>query len=382
MQVIRLIRAGKLTAQRVGRSWLIAEEPKISSLVNFNKTSSLQKWNKILKTKLKKSLKIEAEKDREIIYSRLHGLGLPHERCLAFPQGKSPSKDEFKIAVGRIGLPYWISAVPDQGISYLNRQAKLGVYDAKTGWKFINRLPEKDKYKIIIMEYPKETDFKGTVLISPAGKGMAEFVTGDRHYILSRGFTLTDPMLFNQEKIQRFSKTISPNKQKKLFNLVKGINGHLEVEYGKFNGHRQLLFFDYNEEKAYVEIDQVWEDLTGYFKGKKKKKGKYLYGLPASPGKATGQCLILHHESINMFEKVKKGNILVADTTTPEMTPLMKRAAAIVTDLGGVTSHAAIVCRELKIPAIVGTRNATEHLRTGEKIKVDADKGKIKILGS
>ncbi|NIT04284.1 hypothetical protein GTO10_05185, partial [Candidatus Saccharibacteria bacterium] len=197
------------------------------------------------------------------------------------------------------------------------------------------------------MEYPAETDFKGTVMISPAGKGIAEFTTGDRHYIMSLGLTMTDPMLFDQERIERFSKTISPAKQKQLFNLVRGVSGHLEVEHGKFGPHRRLLFFDYNEERAYVEVDHVWEDLVAYFKQKKRKNKKTIYGLPASPGRATGRCLVLHHESIGMFNRVKEGKILVADTTTPEMTPLMKKAAAIVTDLGGVTCHASIVCREL-----------------------------------
>jgi pyruvate,water dikinase len=81
-----------------------------------------------------------------------------------------------------------------------------------------------------------------------------------------------------------------------------------------------------------------------------------------------------------MYDKIKKGDILVSDTTTPEMTMIMKKASAIVTDLGGVTCHAAIVCRELKIPAIVGVTNATELLKTGDTLSVDADKGEIKIL--
>jgi phosphoenolpyruvate synthase/pyruvate phosphate dikinase len=381
MQVIRLIRAGKITAQRVGKNWMIIEKSESINQISLEKTSSLQKWNKIIQSKLNKKLKIETNKDREIIYARLHGLGLPHERCLAFSIGKFPTKTDFEIAVGRLGYPYWISAVPDTQVSYLNRQTKLRLYEIEAGWQFVNKLPEKEKYKIIVSQYPDDPDFKGTVLISPAGYGIAEFITGDRHYIMTRGFTLTDPMLFDQNEIQRYSKTISTAKQKNLYNLVRGVFGHLEIQFGKINKRRYLTFFDYNAEKAYIEIEQVWIDLVHYFKHKKKKQKKVIFGLPASPGKAIGRCVVLHHESVGMFEKVRKGDILVSDTTTPEMTSLLEKVVAVVADLGGVTSHAAIVCRELKIPAVVGTRNATEYLRTGEKLKVDADKGEVKIIG-
>ncbi|NIT04283.1 hypothetical protein GTO10_05180 [Candidatus Saccharibacteria bacterium] len=89
---------------------MITEDADITSLVNLDKSTSLQKWNKVLQAKLKKTLKIEATKDRELIYARLHSLGLPHERCIAFAIGKFPDKQEFSLAVGRIGFPYWISA--------------------------------------------------------------------------------------------------------------------------------------------------------------------------------------------------------------------------------------------------------------------------------
>jgi len=380
MQVIRLIRVGKILAQRLGKNWLITENTNGINQINLEKTTSLQKWNKIIQAKLHKTLEIEVNKDRELIYARLHSLGLPHERCLAFPVGHFPMKNEFEIAIGRIGKPYWISAVPDPNIRELNRQSKLGLYDINSGWQFINKLPEKEKYKIIVSQYPDDPDFKGTALVSPTGNGMAEFITGDRHYIMTRGFTITDPMLFDQKKIYRYSKTIPPVRQKNLYNLLRGIYGHMELQYGKINNRKSLTFFDYNEEKGYTEIDRIWKDLVNYFLSHKRKTKKVLYGLPASPGTVTGRCVVLHHEDLRMFEKVSKGDILVSDTTTPDMTPLMDKVAAIVTDLGGVTSHAAIVCRELRIPAIVGTQSATEHLHTGDRIRVNADKGEIEII--
>ncbi len=106
------------------------------------------------------------------------------------------------------------------------------------------------------------------------------------------------------------------------------------------------------------------------------KSGKALLeGLAASPGVATGRVVILKNPS--ELDKVKAGDVLVAEMTNPDYVPAMKRACAIVTDLGGRTSHAAIVSRELGIPAVVGTNNATKLLQNGEMITVDGASGMV-----
>ena len=100
-----------------------------------------------------------------------------------------------------------------------------------------------------------------------------------------------------------------------------------------------------------------------------------LEGLAASPGVGVGKVKIVKKPSeINI---VKEGDVLVAEMTNPDYVPAMKRASAIVTDLGGRTSHAAIVSRELGIPAVVGTSHATKMLRVGELITVDGAEGKV-----
>lgn len=100
-----------------------------------------------------------------------------------------------------------------------------------------------------------------------------------------------------------------------------------------------------------------------------------LKGDPASPGIRTGPVKILHKAS--EIGKVLTGDVLVAPQTNPDFVPAMKKAVAIVTDSGGRTSHAAIVSRELGIPAVVGTKNGTKILKTGEIITVDGTKGEI-----
>ncbi len=100
-------------------------------------------------------------------------------------------------------------------------------------------------------------------------------------------------------------------------------------------------------------------------------------GLPASPGIASGTARVIldpHSEEAKHF---RQGDILVTKMTDPDWVPLMKKAAAIVTDEGGMTSHAAIVSRELGIPAVVGTREATRKIKTGIVVTVDGYRGVV-----
>jgi pyruvate, water dikinase len=100
-----------------------------------------------------------------------------------------------------------------------------------------------------------------------------------------------------------------------------------------------------------------------------------LRGIGASPGAASGRVrIILEKKDIT---KIEKGEIIVTTMTSPDLVPAMSKSAAIITDLGGRTSHAAIVSREMGIPAIVGTKYATEILRHGQEVTVDAYNGII-----
>jgi pyruvate,water dikinase len=98
-----------------------------------------------------------------------------------------------------------------------------------------------------------------------------------------------------------------------------------------------------------------------------------LRGLGGAPGAAGGTVRILR--SLDEADKLGEGEVLVTHMTAPDWTALMHRAAAIVTDSGGMTCHAAIVSRELGIPCVVGTGHATTLLRDGEVVTVDATRG-------
>jgi len=100
-----------------------------------------------------------------------------------------------------------------------------------------------------------------------------------------------------------------------------------------------------------------------------------LTGIAASPGIAFGKIKIL--EKLEDLRKIIQGDILVTKMTNPDMVITMQKSAAIVTDEGGMTAHAAIVSREMGIPCIVGTQEATTKLKEGETITVDGYTGKI-----
>jgi pyruvate,water dikinase len=89
-----------------------------------------------------------------------------------------------------------------------------------------------------------------------------------------------------------------------------------------------------------------------------------IAGLAAAPGTVAGRVHIVH--TVEESRALEPGEVLVAPMTTPDWVPTMRRAAALVTDAGGMTCHAAIVSRELGVPGVVGTRRATQTLRTGE----------------
>ena len=100
-----------------------------------------------------------------------------------------------------------------------------------------------------------------------------------------------------------------------------------------------------------------------------------LQGQSASPGVGAGIVKII--KSMEDLPKIKKGDVLVTEMTNPDMVVAMQKSAAIVTDEGGMTSHAAIVSREMGIPCIVGTETATQDLKEGMRITVDGSSGKV-----
>ncbi len=143
------------------------------------------------------------------------------------------------------------------------------------------------------------------------------------------------------------------------------LEGYFETVASKEFG---VWFVDYNR-----ILGKMFEDMTL----QKKNITAELSGMPAFKGKVRGRVHIINSQNQKHFQQ---NDILVCEMTTPDLLPLMQKAGAIITDKGGILSHAAIVSRELKIPCITATGKATSVLKDGEMVEVDAEKGVVKKI--
>lgn len=107
--------------------------------------------------------------------------------------------------------------------------------------------------------------------------------------------------------------------------------------------------------------------------------GVRISGAPASPGVVEGPARVIN--SVEEIAEVHAGEVLVCGATSPAWAPIFPKISATVTDVGGVMSHAAIVCREYGLPAVVGTGRATAQIRTGQRLRVDGTAGVVTVIG-
>jgi len=214
-------------------------------------------------------------------------------------------------------------------------------------------------------------------------------VTPDLYIIDKKGLKISNKQVGTQEwkliknpkrdgdkaNIQASVPSSSRSKQKitdkdilQLAKLGKQLEEHYkfpqDIEWAKENN--ELFIVQTRPVTTIKEVAEVAPEI---------KAPTLLTGVSASPGMASGPVKIVPEAS--QIDKVSHGDILVAEMTTPDFVPAMKRAVAIVTDRGGRTSHAAIVSRELGIPCIVGSEEATHKLKDGQIITVDGSRGKV-----
>ena len=131
---------------------------------------------------------------------------------------------------------------------------------------------------------------------------------------------------------------------------------------------KQFIYVGEEAEKIRSQIERLEIDMSI----------SELHGTPAMTGKGRGRARV-----VNVAEdmaKMQQGDVLVSVATNPALLPAMKKASAIVTNMGGLTCHAAIVSRELGIPCVIGTKIATKWLKDGDEIEVDANTGVVRRL--
>ncbi len=155
--------------------------------------------------------------------------------------------------------------------------------------------------------------------------------------------------------------------------LLEGKNVDIEKIEKRKDGHNFILidngFYDYDLETG-KKIKQDIEPKL-HIEGE-------IKGQTACMGKAKGTAKVLFSQK--EIDRVNKGDILITSMTTPDYVPAMERAAAFVTDEGGLSCHAAIVAREMKKPCVIGTKIATKVLKNGDLVEVDADKGVVRKI--
>jgi len=169
--------------------------------------------------------------------------------------------------------------------------------------------------------------------------------------------------------------TISPFEYKNGIRWLK--ENKKQLSKGK-DGIVLLINDDGNIDRDYATPDSLKSDiktLLGELKDISEIKGQI-----ASKGIVRGPVKIIIDMEGPEVKNFKEGDILVTSMTRPEFIPLIKKAGAIITNEGGITCHAAIISRELGIPCIISTKNATQVLKDGDLVEVDADNGIVKII--
>ncbi len=225
-------------------------------------------------------------------------------------------------------------------------------------------------------------------------KGIFGEIIKGEHCLLTQGFYEQDkPIIFsydfkewrltedNPHALEEVTKIINCilvrdiDKQKLITTKLKSrfvknyLEGYFETVTTKENG---LWFIGYNQ-----YLGGLYEDFFPEVKMQIVSNKVVIRGRVGSRGKVTGKVRVIMAIENAIMDK---GEVLVCEMTTPEHIPLMEKSSAIITNKGGILTHAAIISRELKIPCIVGTENATKLLKDGDIVEVDANEGVVRIL--
>ena len=248
---------------------------------------------------------------------------------------------------------------------------------------------EPEKYRVDFMPHAPDSSWATIFIVNQHGI-QGELIYGGHHQLTQGFHDSTPPLVFHYD-FKNWS--VYPHNPEALEHL-KSLAEHLRVtdaikraaldkKLGSTFTHDYLAgyfettdsslgtwFIDYSPALGKMYADVV-------VKAPSSDNTAIVTGQTGSIGKAEGPVCIVNPDEIG--GKFPSGGILVCSVTTPKYVPLMQKAAAIVTDQGGILSHAAIVARELKKPCIVGTGNATKLLKNGQQVTVDASQGIVQI---
>ncbi len=264
---------------------------------------------------------------------------------------------------------------------FAHEQAKLAVV--------VQRMVDSEKSGVIFSRNPTKGD--NTIVIE-AGWGLGEGVVSGKikpdYYVISReldNLKILDEKISDKRiAITRTSSgkndivklTEERSKQRTLSNYELKCLAQYAIKLEEHYSMPQDIEFAIEGKEIYILQSRPITALPSEQIPEEKIQAEVLLnGLGASPGINVGIVKIIH--SAEELSKIKPGDILVTEMTNPDMVVAMQKAAAIITDEGGLTSHAAIVSREMGIPSVVGTGNATQKLKDGQIVTVDGYSGKV-----
>ncbi len=289
----------------------------------------------------------------------------------------------------------WASLFTERAIYYRHEQ---GFDQKKIGLAaVVQRMVQSDKSGVAFSIDPVTND--KTKIVVEAIVGLGEYIVQGKvtpdHYEIDKGsFVLLqkNAKYQNEKYVKKGTANIKVKLSKKDGSKQK-INDEEIIEIALLVKEIEKHYFFPQDIEWAIEGDKVFivqsrpiTTIKTKSEDAKAKNGKLeshdlqsnkpiLTGAPASPGIGVGPVSIIH--SPREISKINKGDVLVAPQTNPDYVPAMKKAVAIITEKGGRTSHAAIVSRELGIPAVVGAEGATKVLKNKEIITVDGAQGEI-----
>jgi len=259
-------------------------------------------------------------------------------------------------------------------------EAKVGI--AAVVQKMINS----DKSGVMFSVNPVNHDEKEILIEAVFGQGegiVSGKIKPDQYIVSSELEILKEEISSKKIAIVRDAggktKTVELSPEKSSQRVLKTYEIKQIAEFGqklqKHFGKPQDIEFSIEGEDIFILQSRPITTLKNKKESQELSGNILTQGMAASPGVSSGKVKIVL--SMDDLDKVKKGDVLVTKMTNPDMVITMQRAAGIVTDEGGITSHAAIVSREMGIPAIVGTNDATKVLKEGMEITVDGFNGKV-----
>ncbi|MBU2559412.1 phosphoenolpyruvate synthase, partial [archaeon] len=286
----------------------------------------------------------------------------------------------------------WSSLFTPRAIFYREQQGFE--HDKVAMAVVVQQMVDSEKAGVVFTSNPMTGD--STQLIIEAGWGLGEgvvsgTVTPDHYVIDKKNLNLIEKeignkdMMFTKDKKtgetvkvklkgkKRTEQVLSESEMKE----VTKISMEIEKHYGSPQDIEWAIVKDtvfMTQSRPITTISDVKSNAGAAWESRENRE-ILIKGLGASPGIGSGKVATLFN--IDELDNVKEGNVLVTMMTNPDMVPAMKRASAIVTEEGGMTCHAAIVSRELGIPGVVGTGNATDVLKDGMEITVDGSRGVV-----